>query len=225
MIILFFLRYITRLNTFIPENPQWETLGRESLSIYIYIYIYITWRVTDIGRLSVMEVLSIRWNKTVFLPMVGVSRKLYECTQHLDTDKTYREKNRRERHKNTARYIDQHPTKQQPNAPISNVIKGRLRKHAGDWWRSKDELISDVLLWTPSHRRVQLTSASLQQLCVDTEYCLENLPGAMVYNNGWREIVRKIRTSSLSWWWRWWWYYILYVCVCMWVCLKWIDKE
>ena len=33
--------------------------------------------------------------------------------------------------------------------PITKTIKVRRTRHAGHSWRSRDELISDVLLWTP----------------------------------------------------------------------------
>ena len=48
----------------------------------------------------------------------------------------------------------QHPTKHQLYGhlpPITETIKVRWTRHAGHCWRSRDELISDVLLWTPSH--------------------------------------------------------------------------
>ena len=35
--------------------------------------------------------------------------------------------------------------------PITKTIKIRRTRHAGHCWRSRDELISDVLLWIPSH--------------------------------------------------------------------------
>ena len=44
----------------------------------------------------------------------------------------------------------QHPTKQQLHSylpPISQTIQQKQIKHAGHYWRSKKELISDVLLW------------------------------------------------------------------------------
>ena len=44
-----------------------------------------------------------------------------------------------------------HPTKHQLYghlAPITKTIKVRRTRHAGHCWRSRDELISDVLLWT-----------------------------------------------------------------------------
>ena len=46
----------------------------------------------------------------------------------------------------------QHPTRHQLYGhlpPITKTIQARRTRHAGYCWRSKDELISDVLLWTP----------------------------------------------------------------------------
>ena len=46
----------------------------------------------------------------------------------------------------------QHPTRHQLYghlAPITKTIQVRQTRHVGHCWRSRDELISDVLLWTP----------------------------------------------------------------------------
>ena len=40
--------------------------------------------------------------------------------------------------------------------PISKSIQIRRTRHEGHCWKSKDELISNVLLWTPSHRNVNV---------------------------------------------------------------------
>ena len=48
----------------------------------------------------------------------------------------------------------QHPTKRQLYGHlrlITKAIKVRRTRHAGHCWRSRDELINDVLLWTPSY--------------------------------------------------------------------------
>ena len=50
----------------------------------------------------------------------------------------------------------QHPTKQQLYdhlPPIAKTIQARRTRHVGHCWRSGDELISDMLLWSPSHER------------------------------------------------------------------------
>ena len=75
-----------------------------------------------------------------------------------------------------------------PPTPISKTILIRRTRHAGHGKRSKDELISDVLQWTPSHGRASfgsLTSTYLQQLCTDTGCRLEDLPKAMDDSDEW----------------------------------------
>ena len=62
------------------------------------------------------------------------------------------------------------------------------------------KLISDVLLWTPSHGQASVgwpTRTYLQQLCTDTGCSLEDFPE--VTNNGdkWLERVREIRVSTM----------------------------
>ena len=52
----------------------------------------------------------------------------------------------------------QHPTKHQLYghlSPITKTIHGRQTRHTGHCWRSKDELISDVILWTPTYGRAK----------------------------------------------------------------------
>ena len=48
----------------------------------------------------------------------------------------------------------QHPTRHQLYShlpPFTKTIQVRWTRHAGHCWRSRDELISDVLLWTPTY--------------------------------------------------------------------------
>ena len=50
----------------------------------------------------------------------------------------------------------QHPTRHQLYGhlpPFTKAIQARRTRHAGHCWRNKDELISDVLLWTPTYGR------------------------------------------------------------------------
>ena len=45
-----------------------------------------------------------------------------------------------------------HPTRRQLYGhlpPITKTIQARWTRHAGHCWKSKDEIVSDVLLWTP----------------------------------------------------------------------------
>ena len=68
----------------------------------------------------------------------------------------------------------QHPTKQQLYShlrPIRKTIKIRRTRHVGHCWRSSDEIINDVFLWTPSHGGEKVgrpARAYIQQLCANT---------------------------------------------------------
>ena len=96
----------------------------------------------------------------------------------------------------------QHPTKQQLYGhlpPITKTIKIRRTRHTGHCWRSMDKLLSDVLLWTSSHRRAKAGRPGrpyIQQPCVDTGCIPEDLPEAMDDREGWQERVREICTDD-----------------------------
>ena len=96
----------------------------------------------------------------------------------------------------------QHPTRHQLYGhlpPITKTIQVRRARHAGHCWRSRDELISDVLLWTPTHGCAKAGRSArtyIQQLCEDTGCCPEDLPRAMNDREEWRERVRDIRATS-----------------------------
>ena len=101
----------------------------------------------------------------------------------------------------------QHPTRHQLYGhlpPIMKTIQVRRTRHAGHCWRSRDELIRDVLLWIPTHGRAKAGRPAwtyIQQLCEDTGCCPEDLPRAMNDREEWRERVRDIRATSATWWW------------------------
>ena len=88
--------------------------------------------------------------------------------------------------------------------PLSRkTIQVRRTRHAGHCWRSRDELIRDVLLWIPTHGRAKAGRPArtyIQQLCEDTGCCPEDLPRAMNDREEWRERVRDIRAASTIWW-------------------------
>ena len=98
----------------------------------------------------------------------------------------------------------QHPTKQQLYGHlqlITKTIKIRRSRHSGHCWRSWEELISDVLLWTPLLGRAKAGRPArtyIQQLKADTGCSLEDLLGAMDDREGWRERVRDIRADSTT---------------------------
>ena len=98
----------------------------------------------------------------------------------------------------------QHPIKQQVYgylSPIMKTIQVRRTRHAGHCWRSRDELISDVLLWTSSHGRAKVgwpVRTYLQQLCADTGCSHEDLLEAMDNREVWWERVRDIRDDDMT---------------------------
>ena len=104
----------------------------------------------------------------------------------------------------------QHPTKHQlyGHLPlITKSIQARPTRHAGHCWRSRDEPISDVLLWTPTYGRAKAGRPArtyIQQLCEDTGCNPEDLPKVMNEREKWRERVRDIRAGGTTWWWWWW---------------------
>ena len=101
----------------------------------------------------------------------------------------------------------QHPTRQNLYGhlpPITKAIKIRRTRYAGYCRRNRDELINDVLLWTPSHGQAKAgwpARTYIQQLCVDTGCSPEDLPEVMDDREGWRERVRDIQADGVTWWW------------------------
>ena len=104
----------------------------------------------------------------------------------------------------------QHPTKHKLYGhlpPITKTIQARRTRHAGHCRKNRDELISDVLLWTPTYGRAKAGRPGwtyLQQLCEDTRCRPEVLLDAINNREKWRERVKDIRANGTTWWW--WWY-------------------
>ena len=103
----------------------------------------------------------------------------------------------------------QQPTKQQLYGhlpPIMKTIQVKRTRHVGHCWKSREKLIRDILLWTPSHGRAKAGRPArtyIQQLCADTGCSLEDLLEAMDNREGWWERVREIHAGGVAWWWWW----------------------
>ena len=146
--------------------------------------------------------------KCSFLQAADISILLYGCT-------TCRQTKRLEKNSNYTRMLwailnkswRQHPTRHQlyGHLPsITKTIQVRQTRYAGHCWRSRDKLISDVLLWTPTYGRAKARQPAriyIQQLCEDTGRSPEDLPEAMNDREKWRERVRDICASGTTWWW------------------------
>ena len=170
---------------------------------------------TAINRLSIIwkSDLTDKMKRSFFQAAV-TSIQLYECTTWTLTKRL--EKKLDGNYTRMLRAIlnkswRQHPTRHQLYGhlpPIMETIQVRRTSHAGHCWRSRDELIRDVLLWTPTHGRAKAGRPArtyIQQLCEDTGCCPEDLPRTMNNREEWRERVRDIRATRTIWWW-WWWY-------------------
>ena len=81
------------------------------------------------------------------------------------------------------------------------TIQARRTRHAGHCWRSRDKLISGVLLWTPTYGRAkagQPARTYIQQLCEDTGCSPEDLPEVMNDREKWPERVRDTHASGTT---------------------------
>ena len=118
--------------------------------------------------LTAINKLSIIWKsdltdkmKRSFFQAAVVSILLYGCTTWMLTKRL--EKKLDGNYTRMLRAIlnkswRQYPTKYQlysPQSPITKTTQVRQIRHAGHCWRSRDELISDVLLWTPTYGRAK----------------------------------------------------------------------
>ena len=103
----------------------------------------------------------------------------------------------------------QHPTRHQQYGnlpPITKTIQVGRARHAWHCWWSRDELISDVPLWTPAYGQAKAgwpARTYMQQLCEDTGCSSEDLPEAMNDREKWQERVREIHANGTTWWWWW----------------------
>ena len=144
---------------------------------------------------TAIDTLSIIWKsdltdkrKHSFFQAVVISILLYGCTTWVLTKQLERKLDG-----NYTRMLQailnksrqQHPTRHQLYghlSPITKTIQVRRTRHAGYCWRSRDELISDVLLWTPTCGRAKAgrpAQTYIQQLCEDMGCSPEDVPEAM----------------------------------------------
>ena len=202
-----------------------HSLERAAASIGLYVNAHKTEYMcyNQTGDISTINRLSIIWKsdltdkmKRSFFQAAVTSILLYGCTTWTLTKRL--EKKLDGNYTRMLRAIlnkswQQHPTRHQLYGhlpPITKTIQVRRTRHAGHCWRSRDELIRDVLLWIPTHGRAKAGRPArtyIQQLCEDTGCCPEDLPRAMNDREEWRERVRDIRDTSAIWWWWWWWWW------------------
>ena len=88
------------------------------------------------------------------------------------------------------------------------------RRLADKYWRRKDELISDILLCSPTHGQAcdsRPAETYVHQLCANRGFNIVDLSWPMGDKDGCRERVREIRAVNMNWWWWWWWWWYVQV--------------
>ena len=78
------------------------------------------------------------------------------------------------------------------------MIKEKRTRFAGDCYRSKDEVVSDLILWTTKHCKAKVGPPSktyTKQLTEDADCQLEDLPRAMKDREYWRGRVNMVQAT------------------------------
>ena len=76
------------------------------------------------------------------------------------------------------------------------MIKERRTRFAGHCYRSKDEVVSDLILWTPKHGKAKVgrrIKTYTKQLTEDADCQHEDLPKAMGDREYWIGRVNMVR--------------------------------
>ena len=146
------------------KGPRKTAIIASTINTHVYIQILNHFLMWLAKAWTAIDKLSVIWNsdltdkmKCSLFQAAVVSIMLYGCTictlikgMEKKLDGNYIRKLRAMLNKSWR----QHPTKQQLYGqlpPFTETIQVRRTRHARHCWRSRDELISDVLLWTPSH--------------------------------------------------------------------------
>ena len=93
----------------------------------------------------------------------------------------------------------QHPAKEElyGNIPvISEIVRERRTKYAGHCYRSKDELVGDLLLWIPNHGHSSIgrpRRTYIDKLSNDVGMPVDDLKPSMEDRDVWRERVRLVQ--------------------------------
>ena len=102
--------------------------------------------------------------------------------------------------------LEQHPTKLQRYShlpPIMKTIKIRWTRHARHCLRSRDKLIRDVLLWTPSYVQAKAGRPArtyMQQICAGMGCSPEDLLKAMHDREVWHDMMIEWLSSVWIFW-------------------------
>ena len=158
---------------------------------FTYLGSYVSSTENDINMLLAKAWIATDKKKRCFFQAVVISMLLYGCTTWTLT----------KRMEKSLTAIIQECCELYWTSPGGNTLQNSSckatyqpsRKLSGDCWSGKDELICDILRWTPSHGRGKVGRPArtyLQQFCADTGCRQEDLPGVMVIE------IRSVRGSG-----------------------------
>ena len=87
-----------------------------------------------------------------------------------------------------------------PNLPpISQTIQVWWARHEEHYWRSKDELISDIVSGKPTRGHTNVGRPA-RTYYVDTGCSLEDLSVVVDDRDGWQERVYELHAINMTWW-------------------------
>ena len=95
----------------------------------------------------------------------------------------------------------EHPTKFRLYGnipPLTSIIRIRRTRFAGHCYRSEEEIVKDVLLWTPNHGTTKIgrpRKTYVKQLCDYTGLTTEEPKRAMKDRMTWKKIVESARET------------------------------
>ena len=160
----------------------------------VYICTY-----TAIDRLSVIWKSDLTDEMKQFFPTSSCIDTVV-WMRYMDANLTYREKAWRQLHKNAASNVKQVLGAAPHKAASVRPLTTRRTRHAGHCWKSREELISDILVRTPSHGREKAGRPArtyIQQLWADIGCSLEDLLERWPIEKGGKK--RSRRSASVAW--------------------------
>ena len=82
--------------------------------------------------------------------------------------------------------------------PLTSIILIRRTRFAGHCYRSEEEIVKDVLLWTANHGTTNIgrpRKTYVKQICDDMGMTTEELKTAMKDRMTWKKIVESARKT------------------------------
>ena len=170
------------------SNFNWWILKDHNSNIYLSHSVHIYLSISVCLYLSIYLYIYIFQAVAIWVLLYGYSIWILTKCHKKKLDGNYT----RVLHADSKKFWKHHPTKQQLYShlpPISQTIQVRHVGHR----RIKDEIISDILLWSPTHGHTSVGQPAkiyIDQLCEDTACYREKWLKVTANKNRWRESKR-----------------------------------